>query len=225
MNWLKHILAVPIVKLGVALERLSQQIGAATLPTFANRPARLVIQLPRRVRNPHRMTLGNDIKLGPNSVLSASTEYPGAWMRHPAGRHVSQTFDSRIVIGHRVTATSALQLVALKEIIIEDDVMFAANVFVCDGVHSRRSAEEPYKFQGMADIEPIRIGRGSWMGQNVVVMPGVTVGEFAVVGANSVVTRDVPARSIAVGNPARVIKRWNERRRRWQTIDAYQEFD
>lgn len=221
MNGLKHILAMPIVKLGIALERLSQRIGAASLPDFANSPAGLVIQLPRRIRNPRRITLGDDIKLGPNSVLSAKTEYPGGWMRHPEGHHVSQEFDSRIVIGHRVTATSALQVVALKEIIIEDDVMFAANVFICDALHSRRSTDVPYKFQGMTDIEPIRIGRGSWIGQNVVVMPGVTVGELAVVGANSVVTRDVPARTVVVGNPARVIKRWSERRRCWQTIADY----
>lgn len=225
MNLLNRILARSVVKLGVALEHLSHQVGSANMPAFANRPARLVIQLPRRIRNPDRMTLGDDVKLGPNSVLSATTEYPGGWMRHPEGHHVSQRFDSRIVIGHRVTATSALQVMALKEIIIEDDVMFAANVFVCDGVHSRRSADVPYKFQGMVDIEPIRIGRGSWIGQNVVVMPGVTVGELAVVGANSVVTRDVPPRSVAAGNPARVIKRWDERSRRWQTTNAYQEFE
>ncbi|TVP77656.1 MAG: acyltransferase [Puniceicoccaceae bacterium] len=225
MKRLTQFMMRPIVKLGVELERLNHRIGNASLPDFANAPSRLMIQLPRRIRNPHRITLGDDVKIGPNSVLSANTEYPGGWMRHPEGRHVSQTFDSRIIIGDRVTATSALQLVALQEILIEDDVMFAANVFVCDGLHSRRSADEPYKFQGMNEIESVRIGRGSWIGQNVVLMPGVTIGELAIVGANSVVTRDVPARSIAVGNPARVIKRWNERTRRWHIVDAYQELD
>jgi acetyltransferase-like isoleucine patch superfamily enzyme len=218
VNTLKRVILKLVVKLGVLLERSGRQIGEASLPAFANRPKGFVMQLPRRIHNPERITLGDDVKLGPNSVLSANSEYPGGWMHHPEGRHVTQQFDSRIVIGHRVTATSALQVVALKEIVIEDDVMFASNNFICDGLHAYHHANEPYKYQGMTRIAPIRIGRGSWIGQNVIVMPGVTIGELAIVGANSVVTRDVPARCIAVGNPARVVKRWDEAAQRWQAV-------
>lgn len=223
MNPLKSVILKLVVKLGVLLERLSRQIGEASLPAFANRPKGFVMQLPRRIHNPERITLGDDVKLGPNSVLSANSEYPGGWMHHPEGRHVAQQFDAKIVIGHRVTATSALQLVALKEIIVEDDVMFASNIFVCDGLHAYHHANEPYKYQGMTRIAPIRIGRGSWIGQNVVIMPGVTIGELAIVGANSVVTRDVPARCIAVGSPARVVKRWDDAAQRWQRVTDVEE--
>ena len=213
---LRRIFSNPFVALGVRLQGLNHKIAAASLPEFSNSPRRLDIQLPRRIQNPRRIALGDDVKLGPNSVLSANTEYPGGWMRHPEGHHVSQQFDSRIVIGDRVTATSALQVVALKEIVIEDDVMFASNVFICDGLHSTRSAETPYKYQGMTRIAPIRIGRGSWIGQNVVILPGVNIGELVTVGANSVVTADIPPRSIALGNPAKVIKRWNATDGEWR---------
>jgi len=66
-------------------------------------------------------------------------------------------------------------------------------------------------------VAPVRIGRGAWLGQNVVVMPGVTIGELAVVGANSVVTRDVPPRTIAVGVPARPVKVWDDGARAWRS--------
>jgi acetyltransferase-like isoleucine patch superfamily enzyme len=67
---------------------------------------------------------------------------------------------------------------------------------------------------------PIVIKRGCWIGQNVVILPGVTIGELSIIGANSVVTRDVPARSIAVGAPARVIKSWDATARRWVAVSA-----
>ncbi len=55
--------------------------------------------------------------------------------------------------------------------------------------------------------EPITIGKGVWLGGNVVVLPGVTIGDRAVIGAGSVVTKNIPADTVAVGNPCRVIKR------------------
>jgi len=62
--------------------------------------------------------------------------------------------------------------------------------------------------QGFERLEPVAIGDGAWLGQNVVVCPGVTIGTGAVVGANSVVTEDVPAYSLAVGAPARIVRRF-----------------
>jgi acetyltransferase-like isoleucine patch superfamily enzyme len=130
-----------------------------------------------------------------------------------------QRFQPRIVIGHRVTATGGLTLDAMQEIVIEDDVMFGANIIVMDGLHGYARADVPYKYQPMGRIAPVRIGRGAWIAQNVVIMPGVTIGEYAIVGANSVVTHDIPARSIAFGNPARVVKHWVAQTRRWESAE------
>lgn len=177
------------------------------------------MQRPRSIVNAAAIHLGTAVKLGPGSELKANTRFPGGWMRHPQGEHISQTFEPLISIGNRVTATGSLQVVAFTEITIEDDVMFAANVFVSDGAHGTTTGETPYKYQGITGIAPIRIGRGSWIGQNVVIMPGVTIGEHAIIGANSVVTRDVPARSVAVGTPARVVKRWDLTAQRWQRAE------
>lgn len=72
----------------------------------------------------------------------------------------------------------------------------------------------------MFRIAPIKIGRGCWIGQNVVVMPGVTIGEMSIIGANSVVTSNIPERSIAMGTPARVMKRWDEQKKDWVKVTS-----
>ena len=109
---------------------------------------------------------------------------------------------------------------ANAEITIEDDVMFATNINITDALHGYDTANEPYKYQPMTRIAPITIKKGCWIGQNVLVMPGVTIGEYAIIGANSIVNKDIPARSIAVGNPAKVIKSWNETTQTWDKVDG-----
>ena len=63
--------------------------------------------------------------------------------------------------------------------VIEDDVMFAANVIVMDALHGFENASVPYKYQPMWRAAPVRIGKGCWIAQNVVVMPGVSIGELS----------------------------------------------
>lgn len=204
-------------RFAAALRRLVAGGGApeAALPRFATPAEGFVMQPPRTIAHPERIHLGRDVKLGPDSVLKANVRYPGSWLRHPDGAHVEQAFDPVIRIGDRVTATAALQVVAFTSVTIEDDVLFAANVFVADGTHAMTRGDVPYKYQGIGPVAPVRIGRGSWIGQNVVIMPGTEIGELCVVGANSVVTKSLPARSVAVGAPARVVKCWSDEDGAW----------
>ncbi|MCC6369607.1 MAG: acyltransferase [Bacteroidia bacterium] len=90
-------------------------------------------------------------------------------------------------------------------IIIEDSVLFAPNVSVYATTHTFNSTELPVKQQALKNSSTI-IKSGAWLGVNVVIMPGVTVGKNAVIGANSVVTKDIPDYSVAVGAPAKVVK-------------------
>ena len=203
------------IKLGVLIHGLRFKIAYKTLPRFANRPDNLFIDFPRRFRNPDRITIGNDVSFGPGTFLSATTEYPTSRMSNPEADFQPQTFNPRIVIGNRVSATADLQVAAVKEIVIEDDVMFASNVHINDSSHGYDNVDLPYKYQPLTNIAPICIKRGCWIGQNTIVLPGVTIGELSIVGANSVVTGDIPARCIAVGSPAKIIKRWNEKNQHW----------
>lgn len=215
MNLFDRLLNRLTVALGSRLQSVESGVAAAGLPEFAAPAPGLVIRTPREITNPQLIRFGRDVKIGPNSVIKATTRFPGSWLRHPEGEHVSQEFEPSITFGDRVTATSALQVVAFERITIEDDVMFAGNIYLSDGRHGTSRGDVPYKYQGIEGIAPITIGKGSWIGQNVLILPGVTIGENALIGANSVVGKDVPARSLAVGSPARVVRVWDASTSTW----------
>lgn len=203
------------------LRRLRRRLGRRPKPSFATQPKELSIHPTVEIHNPERIHLGERVSLGPHSVLKAPTRYPRGSMCHPEGKHVEETFDPEIHLGSGVSATAVLRITALERIVVEDDVMFASNVFITDGSHGYSRMDLPYKYQGFEATAPVRIGRGSWIGQNVVIMPGVTVGEMCVIGANSVVTRSISDCSIAVGSPARVIKRWDDEAEGWVLVEQF----
>lgn len=198
-----------VLKIASQLYESQYEVASASLPQFGNQPKNLRIDLPRRIINPERMLLGDDITLGPSSFLYAITQYPGPTMRHPSHQLKIQKFNPQIKIGHRVTATAGLQIASQCEVVIEDDVMFASNVFINDASHGYENAVIPFKYQPLFKIDPIHIGKGAWVGQNAVILSGVTIGELSIIGANSVVTGSIPEKCIAVGNPAKVIQRWD----------------
>lgn len=209
-----------LIRAGTLMYRLRSQVAAETLPRFATRPEGLKIDLPRSISGADRMFVGDHVELGPGCFLIAVTSYPSRKMASPEFPMEPQTFEPTLRIGNRVTATAGLQIFVQRSVEIGDDVMFASNVFINDGSHGYDSATVPYRYQPITRIAPIRIGGGCWIGQNVVIMPGVTIGENALIGANSVVTRDIPPRSIAVGTPARVVKRWDAEAGAWSAVDA-----
>ena len=102
-------------------------------------------------------------------------------------------------IGNRVLINSGVVLMAMGGITIEDDVQIAANVQILTNNH------DPYQRE-ILSCRPVLICRGAWIGAGVTIMPGIRIGRYAIVGAGAVVTKDIPDYSIAVGNPAKVIK-------------------
>lgn len=120
-----------------------------------------------------------------------------------------------VVIGSRSFIGEG-QMSCARSIEVGDDVMIAWGTSIFDhGSHSLRFSERSNdvtdwlrgeKNWGVVETAAVRIGDKAWIGFGCILLPGVTVGEGAVVGAGSVVTRDVPAWTIAAGNPARVIR-------------------
>ena len=91
-------------------------------------------------------------------------------------------------------------------IVIEDDVLIGSGVHFYTVNHRFEDVERPIIEQGHTRSREISLKRGCWIGANAILLPGVTIGENSVIGAGSVVTKSVPPFSIAVGNPARVIR-------------------
>ena len=134
--------------------------------------------------------------------------HPGAFfsvVEEHSGRH----YDAELVIGDRVTIGSDLVIACCGRVEIGDDVLTADRVFIGDTYHEYRDMRRPVRDQGLHDPRPVRIGAGAFLGINCCVLPGVRVGERAYIGAGAVVTADVPANAVAVGNPARVVRQFD----------------
>lgn len=118
---------------------------------------------------------------------------------------------SKISLGTRVVIRPGSMLFADPRangagITIEDDVMIGSGVHIYVHNHRFDDPQRPIIDQGHFDSKPVVLKRGCWIGAGAIILPGVTVGENAVVGAGSVVVKDVPARTVAVGNPAKVVR-------------------
>ncbi len=124
------------------------------------------------------------------------------------GRHVH--------FGRQVYANFNLTLVDDTHIYVGDCTMFGPNVVVATAGHPilPELREQGYQFN-----MPVHIGRNCWLGAGVIVLPGVTIGDNVVVGAGSVVTKDLPDNVVAVGNPCRVLREMGERDRQFYYRD------
>ena len=122
---------------------------------------------------------------------------PGVWLT--GGRHGSASAAA-------ASSTSASWSPPWTCVEIGEHCMFANGCFITDADHRFDDPVKPVPWQGFTSQGPTRVGDNVWCGANVVITSGVTVGERCVIGANWVVTRDLPPHSIAVGAPARVIR-------------------
>jgi acetyltransferase-like isoleucine patch superfamily enzyme len=124
---------------------------------------------------------------------------PGVWITAPGA--------ARVHIGAGSFLNRNVMVASVELVEIGSHCMFANGCFVSDGSHRFDDPDQPVPWQGFTTKGPTRIGDNTWCGANVVVTSGVTVGERCVIGANSVVTKDIPAFSIAAGVPAQVLRR------------------
>ena len=114
--------------------------------------------------------------------------------------------EARVRIGGGTYLNIGVMVAAVQLVEIGDHCMFANGCFVSDGAHRFDDADMPVPWQGFTSKAPTRVGDNVWCGANVVITSGVTVGERCVIGANSVVTRDIPPFSVAAGSPAKVLR-------------------
>lgn len=119
-------------------------------------------------------------------------------------------YTPEIKIGDNVHLSRNCHIGAINKIIIEDNVLIGSNVLINDHSHGESMVSETARVQmRLISKGPIVIKKNVWLGDNVCVMPNVEIGENCIIGANSVVTKNIPANSMAVGVPAKVIKTLN----------------
>ena len=112
--------------------------------------------------------------------------------------------DARIVLARRVGLSGAV-LCAVKSIEIGESTILGAGAMIVDTDFHQPSGEWEWNNDYATGAKPVNIGRGVFIGARAIVLKGVTIGDRAIVGAGAVVTRDVPARGVVAGNPARLL--------------------
>jgi lipopolysaccharide O-acetyltransferase len=164
---------------------------AAVRGSFAQFGRGSVLEPPCRLSGEGRIAVGRDVYVGGGSWLLA---LPGT------GR------GAFLEIGDGTQIAGGCTLSAARSVRLGRAVLLARGVYVSDHRHAFDDPDVPVLAQGITGIGPVVIGDGAWLGEHVVVCPGVQIGKGAVIGANAVVLHDVPDHAVAVGAPARVVR-------------------
>lgn len=161
---------------------------------------------PNTIFNERYIHIGRNTMIGPQCTLSAGM-VPG-----------QACITERVVeIGDRCLIGKGSGIVGHFSIRIGDDVWTGHDVYITDQNHDYRDTTIPISRQSMPE-KPVRIGSGSWIGFGSVILPGADIGEHVVIGANSVVAGPIPSYSVAVGAPARVVRRFVDGE--WVAVEA-----
>lgn len=154
------------------------------------------VRFPIYLYNPHLITIGNNFVAQRN-------------LRLEAFQKTTDDTDLKITIKDNVHINWDVHIGALDKIVIEDNVLIGSRVLITDHSHGRTEGTDlklPPDTRPLYSKGPVIIHKNVWLGEGVCVMPGVTIGENTIVGANSVVTKSLPANCIAGGIPAKIIR-------------------
>ena len=175
--------------------KLSERMRSLNASLFANwrlRSVQSVGKKPRvygsiAVNNWGKMRIGDNVQI----ISDISTV------------ELSTFLDGKLRIGNHVFINRGTSIVAVKQVTIGNDCHIGTDVSIMDNSFHRL---EPERRNEMPASQTVTIGDQVWLGNRVMVMPGVTIGRGSAIGAGSIVTQDIPERSLAVGIPAKVIR-------------------
>lgn len=151
----------------------------------------------------------NYISIGTNTVIGPGSEIIAL------DRHFNQKLTPDLRIGNHVRATSKCRITCAGCISIEDDVLMGPEVFITDHGHGMNPMSKNGYSPQQLIVKNVTIKEGAWIGQRVCILPGTTVGVHSIIGAGSIVTKSIPDYCMAVGNPAKIIKRWDFNLKEW----------
>lgn len=152
--------------------------------------------------NRGRITIGSNVVIRPSCCVYTNKRKSVIY------------FGNGTEIGNHSTISS------INEVVFEDDVLTGPHVFIADHNHEYRNPDMPVWKQGVMTVSDDRVvvGAGTWIGTNVVIVGNVRIGKHCVIGANSVVTKDIPDYSVAAGAPCKVIKRYDFGKQEWRRV-------
>lgn len=165
-----------------------------------------IIYTPMRIVNLNHIVIGNKTIIEKEATLYA------------VGQFANKIYNGKIAIGNNVYINHHFNATATNNITIEDDVLIAYNVSLFDFNHGYEDISCNINKTDLDVKGPIVIGEKSWIGMNVAILGKVKIGRHCIVGANSVVINDIPDYSIAVGNPAKIIKKFNQETNKWERV-------
>lgn len=162
------------------------------------------------IGSPLRVDGGKNIYVG----KKVSIKYK-AWI---ASTPLTGEKESKLIFEDGCTIGHFNHIYATKSIILHRDVLTADKVYISDNLHGYKDIFVPIRDQPVIQNGTVEIGEGSWLGENVCVL-GAKIGKHCIIGANSVVTKDIPDYSVAVGVPAKIIKQYDFNEKKWQKVD------
>ena len=150
------------------------------------------------------------ISIGRNSVIQR-----GGWL-------LALKIDNEnpiLSIGDNCAIGDFCHIAAVRKVVFEDDVLLANNIYISDNLHSYEDITIPIKDQAVKFKKEVVLRSGCWIGENVSII-GASIGKNSIIGANSVVTSDIDDYCIAVGSPARVIKKYDMVTKKWNPVNT-----
>lgn len=158
------------------------------------------IEKPLRIQGIENISIGEGVGIHHRTWLAALPL---------TGNHTAQ-----LIINDNCVIGDYNHIFATQSIIIEKSVLTANHVYISDNIHDYKDIETPVRNQSVIQQSEVIIGEGSWLGENVCII-GASIGKHCVIGANSVVTKNIPDYSVAVGIPARVIRKYDNNLNQW----------
>ena len=140
----------------------------------------------------------------------------GTWL---AALPLMQANDCKLIIKDGTYIGRFGHIYATASIEIEEMVLIADKVYISDNLHSFDNIQLPVISQPVKQLKQVKIGAGAWIGENACII-GASVGKNSVVGANAVVTKDIPDFCVATGIPAMIIKKYNFETNQWQKTNS-----
>lgn len=172
-------------------------------PAFGSIGSRSRIIKPLKMRNMENIFIGNRVTIARDAWLFT---LPALKNREP-----------KLVIGDGCQIGNFNHITCVNSVVLGSKVLTADRVHISDNSHCYENADIPILDQPVISKGPVTIGDGTWLGENVSIL-SCSIGRNCVIGANSVVTKDIPDFCVVVGIPGRIIKRFDVKSRTWQPI-------